>query len=402
MRMRFRYGLETDSWIEPENVLWNRPLPGSSLMEIQGTENPPTYGELFDQVERWITALVVTDPSRSSMASSPTDQNGFPDENEPVSIRLVKHGSCYHVCRVTLPIHPKSPMDLAVNAAVNPPGLSVIERDFTWMQKLYGRSPEPILPKVYDFGRVTSSHGRLWALFSSEWLAGFSEFHPSFDTAKNRFSIRVWDTGNEGHFLNETQERLLYRKIAAILTLLYDIRTGSEVHPWHHGAGDFVLRQNGEDLQVRLITIRGYGPLLEPQEASDLPSLWLRLLVFLCNLSIRNRLDRMDGVDQLLWSDDFVIEETIKGFGDALLAHSQKDLFSEGLSEGFRDFVSALDPGMVYEICDQIVDSYPPTAPEMDIIRQHLLDHTGALYCALNERYRFCSEQPPDPTSSGG
>lgn len=385
MRMRFRYGLEADSWIEPGSALWDQPLPGSSLTGAPKAEHPPTYGELFDQVARWISALGSTDAYRTQWTAGPIAQNDFPDPREPVVIRLVKHGACYHVCRVTLSSRGEKAIDLAVNVAVGPPGLSVIERDFNWMQTLYGRSADPILPKPYDFGRMVSSCGRLWALFSSEWLTGFSEFHPSFDPGKNRPSIRIWETGNEGPFLDETHERLLFRKIAYILTLLYDIQTGSEVHPWHHAAGDFVLCRNGSDLLVRLITIRGYGPLLEPQQASDHPSPWLRLLVFLCNLSIRNRLDRMDGVGQVFWSEEFVVEETIKGFWDALSVHTQKNMLSEDIAEGFREVVSALDPEMIYEICDQIVDSYPPSAPEIDTLRQHLSDHAAVLYGALND-----------------
>lgn len=383
--MGFRYGLETDSWIEPESALWKHPLPESSLTKPSTTEHPPTYGELFDQVSRWITPMGATDVPRSPIAADPIVQNIALDRCEPVSIRLVKHGAYYHVCRVTFPVLEGNPIDLAVNAAVSPPGLSVIELDFNWMRALYGRSSNPILPKVHDFSRVTSPQGRSWALFSSEWLSGFSEFHPSFDTRSNRLAIRVWEMGNTGPFLDETYERLLYRKIAGILTLLYDIRTASEVHPWHHAAGDFVLCQSGNDLQIRLITIRNYCPLLETQEASGLPSLWLRLLVFLCHLSIRNRLDRVDGIGQVCWSEEFVVEETIQGFWDALSIHPQKAMLSEGNAEGFRDFLSTLDPGTVYEICDQIVGSYPPTAPEIDTIRQHLLDHAGVLYCALNE-----------------
>lgn len=385
MRMRFRYGLEADSWIEPGSALWNQPLPGSALEERPTTAHPPTYGELFDQVARWISTLGQTDAYPSLRSGESIAQNDFPDPREPLVIRLVKHGACYHVCRVTLPIRGEKAMDLAVNVAVGPPGLSVIERDFNWMQTLYGRSADPILPKPYDFGRMVSSCGRLWAMFSSEWLTGFSEFHPSFDSRKNRPSIRIWETGNEGPLLNEVQERLLYRKVACILTLLYDIRTGAEVHPWHHAAGDFVLCQNGSDLQVRLITIRGYSPLLELQQASASPSLWLRLLVFLCNLSIRNRLDRMDGVGQVCWSEEFVVEETMKGFWEALSVHPQKDMPPGGIAEGFQELISALDPGMVYEICDQIVDSYPPSAPEIDTLRQHLPDHAAVLYGALND-----------------
>lgn len=381
MKMRVQYGLEVGSWIEPGSAPWDHPLPGSTLTETPTRQHPPTYGELFDQVVRWI--LDQPNAYRSPMAAGPITQKEVMEPLEPVSIRLVKHGVCYHVCRVSLPSPGKKAIDLAVQVAVSAPGLSVIERDFQWMQTLYGRSADPILPKSYDFGRVISSCGRLWALFSSEWLTGFSEFHPSFDTRKNRPSIRIWEIGSEGPFLDEAQERLLYRKIAYILTLLYDIQSGAEVHPWHHAAGDFVLCQNGSDLHVRLITIRGYAPLLEPQQASPPPSPWLRLLVFLCNLSIRNRLDRMDGVGQVCWFEEFVVEETLNGFRDALSAHAQKDMLPGGIADGWQEAVSVLDPVTVYEMCDQIVDSYPPTAPEIDTIRQHLPDHAAALYGAL-------------------
>jgi hypothetical protein len=384
MNTDIRYGLDANQWIEPNDPIWNEPLPDGSFTEPSRPGSSPTYGELLMHVEAFVNRLCKDDRNRLGGSDGYRKNSFKPDIAKPATIRLVKHGACYHVCRVVTPMLGGS-RELAVNVATNPAGIAIIEQDFRLMAMHSVRCADPVVPKVFRYTDDRQEDGKSWAMFAAEWLTGFHEFHRSFDAKHNRFGVQIWDTDTQYRFLSPRQERSLYRRIAKILTLLYDIQTGAEVHPWHHAAGDFVARQDRRGLQVRLITIRGYTPLSHLVESDGPEAMLHRLLIFLCNLSIRNRLDRIDGVGDLCWADEMAVAATAEGFFDGLSVHAQAETFPDGIANAFLKFTRAIDPVMIYEICDQIVDSYPPNAPEVEIIRQNLVDHAGALYCAMND-----------------
>lgn len=384
MNTDVRYGLDAGQWIEPDDPIWNEPLPTGSLTVPSRPGSSPTYGELMARVEEFVNKLC-EDNRRCLRGYNPYQENPFrPDIDQPTTIRLVKHGVCYHVCRVGIPMLGGG-REFAVNVATNPAGRAIIEADFRLMAMHSGRCPDPVVPEVFRYEGDRQADGQMWAIFAAEWLTGFHEFHRSFDAENNRLGVQIWDTDTEYRFLSSRQERSLYRRIAKALTLLYDIQTGAEVHPWHHAAGDFVACQDRRGLQVRLITIRGYSPLFNPLENDDPEATLNRLLLFLCNLSIRNRLDRIDGVGDLCWADEMAVAATVEGFFEGLPVHAQTKPFPGGIADAFLKFTRAFDPIMIYDICDQIVDSYPPNASEITIIRQNLVDHAGALYCVLND-----------------
>lgn len=384
MNADVRYGLDTGQWIEPDDPIWNEPLPDGSLSGDSQTGFSPSYGELMKRVEAFVNRLFEDDPDRFWKPYRCRKMGLKPDIGKPDTICLVKHGACYHVCRVSMPMF-YGAGELAVNVATNPAGIAIIEQDFRLMAMHSVRCADPVVPKVFRYEDDRQEDGKTWALFAAEWLTGFHEFHRSFDANHNRFGVQIWDTDTEYRFLSSRQERSLYRRIAKALTLLYDIQTGAEAHPWHHAAGDFVVRHDRRGLQVRLITIRGYTPLFNPVESDGPEAMLHRLLLFLCNLSIRNRLDRIDGVGDLCWAEEMVVAATVDGFFDALSVHAQTEPLPDGIANAFLKFTRAIDPVMIYDICDQIVDSYPPNAPEIEIIRQNLVDHAGALYCAMND-----------------
>ena len=61
----------------------------------------------------------------------------------------------------------------------------------------------------------------------------------------------------------------VYRQAAFILTLYYDVETFEQIFPWHHAAGDFVVKADEGAVDVRLVTARQYAPMIEPND--DMP-----------------------------------------------------------------------------------------------------------------------------------
>ena len=85
---------------------------------------------------------------------------------------------------------------------------------------------------------------------------------------------------------------------AAILTGYFDTRSFAQIYPWHPAAGDFIARIAGDGVAVRLVAARQYGPLVGPP---DLPP-EEALLFFFLNLTLRLRVDRLDGVGEVAWA----------------------------------------------------------------------------------------------------
>ena len=79
----------------------------------------------------------------------------------------------------------------------------------------------------------------------------------------------LWDGSPQPNYLSRQQTRHVYIEISKILTLYYNPRTYHQIFPWHHGAGDFVVRADGDRIEVRLVTVRQYGPLADPEEMSE-------------------------------------------------------------------------------------------------------------------------------------
>ena len=72
-------------------------------------------------------------------------------------------------------------------------------------------------------------------------------------------------------------------------------------------------------MEMKLITVRQYAAMFENKITknntdSDIYLMLEAMLVFFLNLSIRNRIDRLDGVGEIVWSDNISVEGTLRGF----------------------------------------------------------------------------------------
>ena len=79
-------------------------------------------------------------------------------------------------------------------------------------------------------------------MFLGDWFDGFHEFHLTQQADSDELAMVVWDGATARCLLSEKQAMDLYRKTAMILTACYDPITLCQIFPWHHAAGDFVVR----------------------------------------------------------------------------------------------------------------------------------------------------------------
>jgi hypothetical protein len=219
-----------------------------------------------------------------------------------------KHGALYSVSRLRIRFADDE-RSFAVNCAFSPDQQAFLEVEVRHLANLHARFGLPYLPLPF-----ISAKGPGLMLSIAEWFENHHEFHLSAD-ASGAPAITVWTQSEEPRFLDASKTRELYAQASKILTLYLDSRSFSQIYPWHHGAGDFVVDESRIPLSLRLITIRGYRPLLARK--SDCRDKMLGSLHFFVNMGIRMRIDRLDGTGELAWAGAQCLPGVIRGFVEA-------------------------------------------------------------------------------------
>jgi hypothetical protein len=222
-------------------------------------------------------------------------------------------------------------------------------------------------------------------MFLGEWFEGFNEFHITFDPDDNQYKIIVWDYEYGNFFLTAYQAMELYRQAMKILTYYYNIETFEQIVSWHHAAGDFVLKRQEDDIELKLVTVRQYRSMYENNIESEylIPDAELileALLVFFFNTAIKMRIDRLDGVGDIVWSDEVALDGIIKGFFEGLALKPETSVFTEPLDRCFIQHLLSCSRTDFVDLNHAIAHTYPSQAPEVQVIQKHLGKHVEDLY----------------------
>ena len=273
--------------------------------------------EAFALTEAWaaLHAAVVA-------AGCPADKAGI----DELVIRAEKHGALYHPASLTVRAGGVE-AKLCVNVAASPASIALLEQEAGLLIGLRERFSPDYLPCPQAFATA----GEL-AFLLEDWFAGYHEFHQD-GTGR----VRLWDYDIGERTLDDQSALEVYRQAAHILTRYYHADTGASIGPWHHAAGDFVAKVTGETVSVRLITVRGYGAGQDFAEAGELADK-LAALAFFTNMTMRIRLDRVEGVGQLVLAGEAVVEAAVRGFISGLAALGLDAKKQSGILEFLRSF----------------------------------------------------------------
>ena len=187
------------------------------------------------------------------------------------------------------------------------------------------------LPKVFYKGEVVRHTSKGDATLShsvQEWFEDYHEWHLSLDDS-GRQQITVWDMGKGYRTFSLEEGAEIHRQAAKIITLCYDFRTGRQINPWSHAAGDFVVKVDERSFSVRLTTVRGYEPLPLFREERSFDPL-IRISYFFLNLTVRMRLDRLDGIGSVLWAESSILHPVVSGFCEALSSKEAHNRYTAG------------------------------------------------------------------------
>lgn len=338
---------------------------------LEGDTLKTPYRVYFDAIETFLFHETMK-PLINAVTETRKKETAVKEIQE-IIIRTEKHGALYHPASIEVVMRGNS-VKFGLNVAVTDTGKESLKREFIVLRTLHEKFNLPYIPKpyfVYEFNSMV--------FLLEEWFEGYHEFHLSMTEGGEQL-IKLWEFGKGYQYLSYEQSFEVYRQASKILTLYYDMNDFSQIYPWHHAAGDFIARIEDEKIDVRLTTARQYEPYMVFQEKEHINPV-IALFFFLLNLTIKMRLDKLDGVGDTVWANDFCLEATVKGFLDGLRLKeefnnyfsSEQEFFNLLKSFHLEDLRTAYSPLIdLYNI----TDDYP-------IINANFIGHVEELYTIL-------------------
>ncbi len=367
-----------DTPVCPGDDVWRRRLPLDRAIspERAPQTDVPSTGDYFST----LSAFLAQDRGRYLVEALPGDVLATCPQSVPVHIHLVKHGAFYHPALVRIQIGGRCVYRVA-NVAVSAQGRTVIAEEVAALRHLQALG-EDILPQVYGVAENIGPHKM--AVFLADWLDGFCEWHLTGDGADQLCRrVVVWDPVLGQYDLSPAQTADLFRRTAAAHTRLYDVTTSAHVSRWHHGAGDFIVRPSGDaGVDVRLISVRRHAPLMDP--ARLLPEdLIDTLLLFMVDLTLKNRVDRMDGVGSMALYETPAVAWTVEGFFDGLAHQVRSGRLPADFAQGFHAVIAALKEDDIRQLTAALVERLPAGSEARLLYDRHGRAHATALSTAI-------------------
>jgi hypothetical protein len=347
---------------------------------LSPTEKHPflTLADYFGVLEKFIMS------DEGNFLHSVLKKHALTDISE-VIIRSEKHGAFYHIASIEISA-PEEHAKLAVTSALSESARKSLDVEYCILQQLFALNSE-VIPQIYSKKSViweTDSGSEEFLLVSGEWLDGFHEWHLSEDAESGERRILLWDYNNGYRYLTTVESHELLCQVAYILTFLYDQVSFRQIYPWHHGAGDFVAKtEAGGTVSVKLITARQYDPLVQFERAEDSDRL-VAAIHFLLNLTLRIRLDRLDGVGEPAWLDEFAIDAAVKGFFAGLALTEAEDRLLIGDAEEFLKIMQSFAAREIFDMYESLLEIYADEdQDDFHLIQEKLADHTVELHKTL-------------------
>lgn len=372
--------------IEPPHHQWNAGLP----LDRQAAQHPPgqkdceqgaiTYGAYFSTARQWLLQDNLAILRRAARHQLGYDPPAKAFQN--VRIHLIKHGAFYHPAKVTLVVGDGREVCLVLNLAVSTEGRSALKAEVANLVRLNQTFAERWVPHVYGSRPDPGKKSPLAEMFAAQWLTGFYEFHLTRGPA-----WVLWDDQLGPSPLSEDQAADIYEQAAYILTHYYNPLTFEAVGNWHHAAGDFVVRRAEDKLEVRLISVRRYGPFLVPDNPSalSLESILDGLCLFLMDMSLRMRLDRIDGTGPAVFSPANCLPAVWQGFKRGLDSICRQQGLPMDFGQGVLDYLGAHNRRNLIGLGRHVLTRYPAEAQDTALLQDALEGHAGALMKAMEQ-----------------
>jgi len=389
---KFSYHLyDTTTPVDASHPAWQQPLPLSRHLSGQSPGDSISHWDYFRAIRRF---LEINDFETVSTALEQSLKKRLtPAAITDIKVCLAKHGEFYHPARIEVAAGTQSAI-FVLNVAVSAPGLRTIHEEYRILKFLNDEFAHSFTPRVYHCGEIETAGNRPLVLLLGEWLEGYHEFHLSTGPSGAGAHMHLWDGKDSRSVLSTAQQAAIYRQAARILTYYYNVETFEQVFAWHHAAGDFIARVEKDAVDLKLITVRRYAPLLKKQNdleagETDVEMMLQALLLFFLNLVIRMRLDRLDGVGDIVWADRLAVAATLEGFFEGLAMKPSIPSLPDSIDRCFAFFLSVSSEADLDELCRSVAGTFDRRAPETVIVRLNLDEHITSLKEAIQHHSRL-------------
>ncbi|MBW1780077.1 MAG: hypothetical protein JRL30_05005 [Deltaproteobacteria bacterium] len=312
------------------------------------------------------------------------------DHIQEIWIRSEKHGVFYHVASVEILFGDRT-FKFAVSTAVTEEAKARLTNEYEILKFLDRSLRLPYLPKVYEKGDVPCqeghNHHETLTLMLSEWFQGYHEWHLSIDEKDHCQKVCIWDFENGHRYASEEEVLEIFRQASEILTLYYDARSFKQIYPWHHAAGDFVVKTGASGTHVKLTTVRNYQSIMDFL-SKDRVNPMTALVYFFLNLTLKMRLDRLDGVGETAWAGDFAVGAATTGFFEGLSAMKKAGRFPHKTVNEVLTLFQSFSEQEFERVFRSLFVLYQDDDPaDLSLLHTNLKNHITALSQALRTIY---------------
>ena len=303
---------------------------------------------------------------------------------EKLIIRSEKHGALYHIASIDL-FHGEETKRFALCSAVTETGRNSLRHEFEIITNLNRETNLHYLPRTYCLTDIISSYDDKMPpilVTLMEWFEDYHEWHLQEDESSRQQRLIIWDQQNGYRFASDYEAREIYKQAAKIITLYYDFTSHRHIHPWHHAAGDFIVKTK-DKIELKLTTARGYDSIMDHWGADNIIPMTAAVYFFL-NLTVRMRLDRQDGTGKLLWADERFINPVIDGFLESWVMKGNEEMELSDELKKLPDLLKSFSSDELEKLLYSLLPIYEKEdSEEFAIIKNNLPQHALDLYKSL-------------------
>ena len=305
---------------------------------------------------------------------------------ETILIRYEKYGTLYQIGSVEI-IGAHNNIKFGTSMALTPDTKAQMALEYEIIEELNKGLditclPEMFLKTVIRVEKHDVTETVVISLF--EWFEGYHEWHVKKDDDGKEHMV-IWDLQKGYRFATDKQAYDIIQQASKILTLYYNIQTYHQIFPWHHGSGDFVVKFEGDKTDVRLITVRGYGPLVL-YEAHEFVDPLKALVLFFLSLTVKMRMDKDEGMGGPVWADSITPLPVINGLLEGLRIQETKGMSPPNGEAMVRHILKDMDIDEIKAMLDSQLNIYKNIDPfDSEVITEYLDRHAEEVFQAIKE-----------------